>query len=1194
MCALKGLQPKCRGHGELWGQERPGFLGELSVAILFVSPTRRTIMKGRINGNTASGSRMARELRVTRAASRENERAAGAADPDGAVSGSPPGHSAGAGAAVEHGNREAEHGSRSTQEIFRCETCTREFQTKQGLGLHVVRAHPVEANRAINVERVKARWSAEEVRLMARAEAAATSAGGIVFMNQHLFDKFPQRSLEAIKGKRRQGAYKEMVRVFCQEIQSRIEIDDGTEAGPTMIGVEAVPTTMETTNIMDPSALRPAPEQSTQRLLDTINQLIGQSTAIHSYQAETLAGIARDALLEGVVDVHAIERWLGSIFPPPVVRPPQRVSTRKRNPPTKRENREQRRKREFAHVQSLYKKNKKTCLAHVLGSGSGRERPSADAFCDYWRPIMEASSGADGDMTALRELYDVPRQVASASRSPPRARGIHLEGIGGGAAAEPVPAVDRTQLWDPITTAVVRRVAIKPGTAPGLDQITPRMWNAVPIVLRALLFNLLLLARAVPSSIATTRTVFLEKGGMSDRPGPEEYRPLSIGSVIIRHLHKILATRLSALDVFDERQRGFRPVDGVCENITVLTTVLGDARRRSRSLHLACVDLSKAFDTVSHDAIHTTLEELGLPREFREYVRAVYSSARTVLQNHRAGQVSAINIGRGVRQGDPLSPLLFNLVVDRALGFLSEDVGYQLGGRLVNALGYADDIVLLASTKSGLQENLTRLHDAFKLNGLSINAKKTGVLSMVASGRDKKVKVDLTPYFTVGGALIPQRSPVDVWTYLGCMYQGTREVANDPPLALAIELLTRAPLKPQQRLRLLRDHLLPRYYHRWVVGSVTAKKLKGLDILIRATIRHWLRLPHDVPVGYFHAPIQSGGLGMPLLKTFIPILKHNRLQRLCSSSLPAARAAAESHYVARQLAWCDDQMRARGNRVTTTAELRQQMAARLRESCDGNGLREVSSSKLSSHWVSSGADAIPGADYVHYHHIRANCIPSRARLSRGREGRDVHCRAGCLERETSAHCVQRCFRTHGGRILRHNDLCRQVGGFLQQGGWHVDAELAYPTSAGRRRPDLTIAKGDEAVVVDAQVVSSETALDVSHERKIEKYRSCDDLADRVAEYTGVPRNNVRFTALTISWRGVWSSRSESEMRGLGLTTRQLRTLTTRVLWGSWLNWKRFNTITTMRSVHRRSTAAGSGAGAGRRNVELGAAASGEV
>ncbi|KAL0103820.1 hypothetical protein PUN28_017857 [Cardiocondyla obscurior] len=408
-----------------------------------------------------------------------------------------------------------------------------------------------------------------------------------------------------------------------------------------------------------------------------------------------------------------------------------------------------------------------------------------------------------------------------------------------------------------------------------------------------------------------------------------------------------------------------------------------------------------------------------------------------------------------------------------------------------------------------------------------------------------------------------------------------------PPIAKTIGLLNKAPLKPQQRLRLLRDCVLPRYYHRWTVGTVTSKTLKGVDIQVRTAVRRWLRFPHDVPAGYFHAPIQSGGLGMPLLRTLIPILKYNRLRRLCTSTLPAACAAAESTYVARQLVWCENQMRVRGNRVTTTSELRQQCASWLYESCDGSGLREASSSTLSNHWVMAGAGAVPGADYVHYHHVRANCLPSRARLSRGRDGREVQCRAGCPERETSAHCVQRCFRTHGGRIQRHNDLCRQVGNFLQQKGWHVDAEQAYPTTAGRRRPDLTISRGGEAVVVDAQVVSCETALEVSHERKVEKYRSCNDLADRVAERTGVTRNNVRFAAITISWRGVWCSKSERELRALGLTSSQMRSLTTRVLWGSWLNWKRYNSIT---SRYRTGFNSQYASGAWRRHVELGSAA----
>lgn len=101
-----------------------------------------------------------------------------------------------------------------------CEHCPGKFWTKRGLGLHVYRAHLLVANSAVDVERVKARWSVE-VGLMARAEAAATLAVEVVFMNQHLHDKFPHRSLEAVKGKRRQGAYREMVRGFCQEIALR-------------------------------------------------------------------------------------------------------------------------------------------------------------------------------------------------------------------------------------------------------------------------------------------------------------------------------------------------------------------------------------------------------------------------------------------------------------------------------------------------------------------------------------------------------------------------------------------------------------------------------------------------------------------------------------------------------------------------------------------------------------------------------------------------------------------------------------------------------------------------------------------------------------------------------------------------------------------------------------------------------------
>lgn len=74
-------------------------------------------------------------------------------------------------------------------------------------------------------------------------------------------------------------------------------------------------------------------------------------------------------------------------------------------------------------------------------------RPSAVEFRDYWRPLMETTGGADGDMTELRHSLGELRQTGGASRSlPPKARGIHLEGLGEGATVDDGPTVDRTLL----------------------------------------------------------------------------------------------------------------------------------------------------------------------------------------------------------------------------------------------------------------------------------------------------------------------------------------------------------------------------------------------------------------------------------------------------------------------------------------------------------------------------------------------------------------------------------------------------------------------------------------------------------------------------------------------------------------------------------------------------------------------------
>ena len=78
-------------------------------------------------------------------------------------------------------------------------------------------------------------------------------------------------------------------------------------------------------------------------------------------------------------------------------------------------------------------------------------------------------------------------------------------------------------------------------------------------------------------------------------------------------------------------------------------------------------------------------------------------------------------------QGDPFSPLLFGLYLDRLESYLSSrypDVGPELGGQRVRTLLYADDAALLSDTPEGLQELLDGLASFSGENGLTVNAAK--------------------------------------------------------------------------------------------------------------------------------------------------------------------------------------------------------------------------------------------------------------------------------------------------------------------------------------------------------------------------------------------------------------------------------------------------------------------------------------
>lgn len=102
------------------------------------------------------------------------------------------------------------------------------------------------------------------------------------------------------------------------------------------------------------------------------------------------------------------------------------------------------------------------------------------------------------------------------------------------------------------------------------------------------------------------------------------------------------------------------PVDGCLEHQAVPEAVLGGARALRGGVYLAFLDMAKALDSVSHQSIRRAMVRKGVPEALVEVILSEYEGATTVLQ--RGPGITPIT--RGVKQGDPLSPILVNLVLD--------------------------------------------------------------------------------------------------------------------------------------------------------------------------------------------------------------------------------------------------------------------------------------------------------------------------------------------------------------------------------------------------------------------------------------------------------------------------------------------------------------------------------------------------
>ena len=213
---------------------------------------------------------------------------------------------------------------------------------------------------------------------------------------------------------------------------------------------------------------------------------------------------------------------------------------------------------------------------------------------------------------------------------------------------------------------------------------------------------------------------------------PLNYRGISLNPCMSKVFNSILEKRIishcNQSNILVDEQNGFRQNRSCEDHIFALNSVIQNHINSGQSIFCAFIDLEKAFDWIDRDLLFHRLLNYNIEGKIYKSIKNMYSNTLSCIRINNI-LTNWFKVNSGVKQGDTLSPTLFNLYInDLAKEIKSLNLGINVNGTLLSILLYADDMVFIAKTENDLQAMLNVMYNWCNKWRLNINETKSNIV----------------------------------------------------------------------------------------------------------------------------------------------------------------------------------------------------------------------------------------------------------------------------------------------------------------------------------------------------------------------------------------------------------------------------------------------------------------------------------